>query len=847
MIRRYPGPSSRLKKPAAARRFSSSGDEPRLVGLAKDLVFGVIQGLRERRAVAIGIVVGLVIAFTVIVVVDFFRVRSLASFAPNVPTKIYDKNNVLVAELFKQKREVVPLKKMSPHLVHAFIAIEDNEFYEHHGINIKGIVRAFFINIFSGRIRQGGSTITQQVSKILLTSGERTIFRKIKEAIIALMMEVFYTKDEIMELYLNQIFLGHGTYGVESAAEFYFNKDVGKLNLAECALLATLPSSPNTYSPIRYPERALDRHKIVLARMVEMGFITIPEAEKSFLAFWPDFLYYINELPPTINAMSNRVDKAPWFTEYIRRTLVKKYGEEKVYEDGLSVYTTLDVNKQMAGQRLLKNALERQTSISNNLMMKRDDIIQDNFAELVDIFSHFFPINPIRRTGSLEVARLNDALRDQVVDETDMLNYISGTDRLGEMLDVYRKDYSEDREFQKVEGCLISIDHRNGYIEALVGGSEFTSINQLNRVMQSYRQPGSSIKPLLYTAAMESKKFTPATGVLDSPLVFIETDGSDWIPENYEGDYTGMIRLRKALALSVNVVSIRIADTIGISRVANYYQKLLKMNDDEAKRRIRRDLSIALGSIEVSPYELTRAFGIIANGGRDVIPFSIRYITDRKGNTLENYEQDVKKQLEEKAKEGTIQIIRPETAQVMISMMQSVITGGTGGAANLGRPVAGKTGTTNNWKDAWFVGFTPQLTTGMWMGYDKMGLSLGLNQTGGGVVAPVWGEYMKAAMQGAPASDFPGYAGLSKKEVCALSGMALSGDCKNSVSEIFIPGSEPTEKCKVCKDGGRNAKMLLRSPGENISGSRKGAVLENLQQQKGDKPIINNIGKDLLE
>jgi len=836
-----------LKKPAAARRFSSSGDEPRLVGLAKDLVFGVIQGLRERRAVAIGIVVGLVIAFTVIVVVDFFRVRSLASFAPNVPTKIYDKNNVLVAELFKQKREVVPLKKMSPHLVHAFIAIEDNEFYEHHGINIKGIVRAFFINIFSGRIRQGGSTITQQVSKILLTSGERTIFRKIKEAIIALMMEVFYTKDEIMELYLNQIFLGHGTYGVESAAEFYFNKDVGKLNLAECALLATLPSSPNTYSPIRYPERALDRHKIVLARMVEMGFITIPEAEKSFLAFWPDFLYYINELPPTINAMSNRVDKAPWFTEYIRRTLVKKYGEEKVYEDGLSVYTTLDVNKQMAGQRLLKNALERQTSISNNLMMKRDDIIQDNFAELVDIFSHFFPINPIRRTGSLEVARLNDALRDQVVDETDMLNYISGTDRLGEMLDVYRKDYSEDREFQKVEGCLISIDHRNGYIEALVGGSEFTSINQLNRVMQSYRQPGSSIKPLLYTAAMESKKFTPATGVLDSPLVFIETDGSDWIPENYEGDYTGMIRLRKALALSVNVVSIRIADTIGISRVANYYQKLLKMNDDEAKRRIRRDLSIALGSIEVSPYELTRAFGIIANGGRDVIPFSIRYITDRKGNTLENYEQDVKKQLEEKAKEGTIQIIRPETAQVMISMMQSVITGGTGGAANLGRPVAGKTGTTNNWKDAWFVGFTPQLTTGMWMGYDKMGLSLGLNQTGGGVVAPVWGEYMKAAMQGAPASDFPGYAGLSKKEVCALSGMALSGDCKNSVSEIFIPGSEPTEKCKVCKDGGRNAKMLLRSPGENISGSRKGAVLENLQQQKGDKPIINNIGKDLLE
>lgn len=844
MMKRYNGLSSRLKSPGSGRRVGYQA--PHLLTDARDMLHRMIGRWGNPRAIIAGIVAGVIIASLVILVVDFYRVKSLANFHPNVPTKIFDKNGILVAELFRQKREVVPLKRMPKDLPRAFVAIEDNEFYEHFGVNPKGIVRAFFINVFSGRIRQGGSTITQQLSKILLTSGERSIFRKMKEACISVMMEVFYSKDEIMELYLNQIFLGHGAYGVESAAQFYFNKHVWDLSLAECALLASLPSSPNNLSPIRYPERSMERHKIVLAKMVEMGYITIPQAEQAFLAFWPDYLYYINELPPSMNTWSSRVDKAPWFTEYVRRMLIKKYGEEKVFGEGLEVYTTLDVNKQVAAQNCMKRALRAQTDISGSLAFKRDDYIIDNYADMVDAFSMFFNIETFARTGSIEEKRIHDYLKENIIDSMDIIGFFAGPDRLGERVDEYRKSYSGDKDYQRVEGCLVSIDQRNGYIEAMVGGSEFTSINQLNRVMQSMRQPGSAIKPLLYAAAMESRKFTPATTVLDSPLVYLDTEGGDWIPENYEGSYYGLLRLRKALALSINVASIRIADTIGIETVMNYYAKLLKIGGADVKRRIPRNFSIALGSLEVSPFELARAYAIIANGGKDVIPFSIRHVTDRKGKVLENNEEDIAKVLRDREKDGSIQILQPETAQIMVSILQTVISSGTGSSASPGRPAGGKTGTTNNWKDAWFVGFVPQLTTCIWMGYDKLGLSLGIGQAGGAVVAPVWGEYMRAALENDPVLGFPVYAELAEREVCAVSGLLPSSWCRTTISEVFIPGTEPVDECILCREGGHDLQLVQKGPKENISENQKKSIMKNIKKRKDSTTIIDKIGNDLL-
>jgi penicillin-binding protein 1A len=829
----------------AMSAYSLTGVIDRTIVRIIDLSRSIFAALRRSPALVVGIIAGVVIAFGVILTIDFMKVKSLATFQPSATTKIYDRNGVLVSELFAQKRDVVPLKKIPKDLINAFIAIEDNEFYDHWGVNPKGIVRAFFINIFSGRIKQGGSTITQQLAKVLLTTQERSYFRKIKEALIAVMMEITYSKNEIMSLYLNQIFLGQGTYGVESAARLYFDKHVWQLNLAECALLATLPSAPNQFSPIRHTKRSIQRHKIVLAKMVEMGYLTVKQAEQAYLDFWPDYLDFLSELSPSMTTMSARTNKAPWFTEYLRRELVKKYGNEMVFEKGLQVYTTLDLKKQLAAQETLKRGLERQTSASAKLAFKNEDFIVENFNDSIELFKLLFDMPSFKKKGSRQREKINNFIRNEIVEELDGLNCLVGLESVSKFLDTYKATYLEDKNLQKVEGCVISIDHRNGYIEALVGGSEFTTINQLNRAMQAKRQPGSSIKPLIYAAAIESGQFNAATTVLDSPVVFLDNEGGDWIPENYEAEYSGFVRLRKALALSINVVSIRISQQLGIEYVMKYLTRLLKFSPSEAKERIPRNFSIALGSMEVSPFELTTAYGIIANGGRDVIPFAIRYVKDREGKTLENREEEVNKILADEEKEGTIQIIKPETAQVLISMMQSVITAGTGSSASPGRPAAGKTGTTNNWKDAWFVGFTPQVTTGIWVGYDKMGLSLGIGQAGGAVAAPIWGEYMREALKDEPVLDFPQYAGLLSHEVCERSGLLPSVDCRETMEEVFVPGTVPEKTCNMCAGMLGGADMPKKAPKDNISKDQKQTIRQ--MEKKKEESIIDHIDNDLIE
>jgi len=806
--------------------------------------------VKNYKTTLIGLGTGFVIAFIVIIVIDFNRVQNLANYQPDITTRIYDKNGILISELFTEKREIVPFEKIPKNLVNAFVAIEDNEFYDHWGINPKGIVRAFFVNIFAGGVKQGGSTITQQLAKILLTSREKSLYRKIKEAFIAVMIEAKYSKTQILNLYLNQIFLGHGAYGVEAAAKIYFQKDVWDLNLAECALLASLPSSPNMLSPIRHPKTSISRHKVILGKMVEMGYITVDEAEKAFLGFWPDYLNYIGDLSPSLTTWSTRTDKAPWFTEYIRRELVKKFGEEAVFTGGLSVYTTLDVNKQMAGQRILKNALDAQSVVSGSLSFNNVDYMVNNFSDEVSLASLIFNVNSFNKKGSVENNKINSVLRGEIIEELEGLNYLAGIDKISDFLDKYKSTYTDDRQLQRVEGCIISINHHNGYIEAMIGGGEFSSINQLNRTMQSKRQPGSSIKPLLYSAAIESGKFTASTSVLDSPIVYLDTEGGDWEPENYEGEYNGFIRLRKALEKSINVVSIRIADALGMDTVMSYYAKLLKMTDSEKKARIPRNLSIALGSIEVSPFEITRAYAIIANGGKDVIPFAIRYIKNRKGDIIENREKEVNDIIAEKTKNGTIQILKPGTAQVMISLMKSVISSGTARAAYPGRPAAGKTGTTNNWKDAWFIGFTSDLSTGLWIGYDKLGLSLGVGQAAAGIAAPVWGNYMREALRNDPVSDFPAYAMLTQLTVCANSGLLPGPSCKSTISEVFIPEFVPDKICDVCSNHDSSFRMSTKAPDENIMQGQKQKILNNIKDTTKDNKkntITNNIGDELLQ
>jgi penicillin-binding protein 1A len=822
-----------------SRNAKSSGTSaPFDLGALKDYVLSLWNRFSEYRLVIKVVAGALAAGFIIMLAVDFYRVRQLSDYQANVSTKIYDKNGELMSELFWQKRDVVPYSKMPKNLVHAFIAVEDNDFYDHWGINPRGIIRAFFINIASGRVRQGGSTITQQLSKILLTDQKRSIFRKVKEAGISLMIEASYSKDKIMELYLNQIFLGHGANGVETASKFYFNKHVDQLNLAECALLATLPSSPNNYSPIRFPERAMRNHRMALAKMVDMGFCTKNEAEKAYLDFWPPYLQYINDIPPTATAVSERTDRTPWFTEYVRRKIVEKYGEETVFNKGLCVYTTCDVIKQEAAEKVLRERLKNQNIQSSSLLFKNDDAVIENVIPSVELFTIMFGVDPIPAKTTLLQKKINEFFQEEVMDQFDGLSFVAGTDPVNDFIAQYRGKYIQEKEFQNVEGAIITINHNNGYIEAMVGGTAFTSINQLNRAMQARRQAGSSIKPLLYSAAFDLRKFTPASAVLDSPVVYVDSDNGDWIPENYDTDYEGLTRLRIALAKSLNTVSIRIAEKVGINNVLDYYARFLHFTDAEKNRRIRRDMSIALGSVEVSPYELARAYGIIARGGTDLNPFAIRKITDGKGNVLENPEEEMSK------KQGTRQIIKPETSQVMISMLQSVVSIGTAGGASIGRPMAGKTGTTNNWRDAWFCGFTPDVTSCVWVGYDGLGMSLGAGQTGGSIAAPLWGDYMRRAVDKDPVTNFPHYAGLEEATVCEKSGLLPSSSCETTISEVFVPGTVPTKVCDLCSEGDVKAASGLKrkGPKDNVVSKQKDEIFNKIKKP-GKVEGIN----DLLE
>ena len=802
--------------------------------------------------------IAIIACFSIIIVVgsiffvnylkeEYKNVEALTGFQPNVVTRIYDRNGLLISELFTQKRDLVDYDAIPQNLIDAFIALEDNDFYQHYGVNPKGIIRAFFINLASGRVRQGGSTITQQLAKILLTDRERKLTRKIKEACIAIMIEFTYDKRKILEIYLNQIFLGHGAYGVEAASQLYFSKSVSELNLAECALLATLPSAPNRYSPIRHTKRSMGLHKVALARMVDLGFITVQQAEEAYLSFWPEYQLFINELSPSYNTWSLRVDEAPWVTEYVRRHIVDKFGEDAVYKEGLEIYTTFDLKKQLLAQQLMQERLREQTETSSKLLFTDDDFFTENFASELSFISLLFDTNPISRRGSFENKKFNDHMGQEITDCLQIVNYLSGHAGLAGFIDHYRENTGTDRFLLPVEGALVSINQQTGEIEAMVGGSRFSSMNQLNRVVQSYRQPGSSVKPLLYAAAVESRQFTAATAVLDAPIMYLDGDGKTWSPENYEGSYSGEVRLRRALAKSINVISVRIAETIGIGVVMDYYAKLFGMDKESAEKRINRNLSIALGTVEVTPLEMARSYAVMANGGKAVIPYGIRYIKDRDGKVIENREEEVKKELEELTKNKKIQLIEPATASIMISMMRTVVEAGTGISANPGRPAGGKTGTTNNWRDAWFVGFTPELTTSIWIGYDSLGMSLGRGQTGGNVAAPLWGAYMRGALVNYPVKDFPHYAELEHAIIARESGLRPGSGCTDVMEEIFIPGTVPTEIDTMCGSYSSGRELLAREPEEDITASHKVMIDREIGSTAPEESSIADIGLDLLD
>ncbi|HXJ82959.1 MAG TPA: PBP1A family penicillin-binding protein [Candidatus Methylomirabilis sp.] len=638
-------------------------------------------------------------------------VTAAESFAPSVGTKVYDDNDEPITEFHVERRIFVPLVQIPMALRDAVIATEDARFYSHHGVDPTGIARAVYQNFRRGRIVEGGSTITQQLAKVLFLNPDKSLERKLKEALLALLIERRYSKDRILELYLNQIYFGHGAFGVEAAAQTFFGKSVGSLTLSESALLAGLPKAPSTYSPFEHPEAAKRRRATVLGRMVETGMLKSDQARRagqSALAL----------VPP-----ERRRTTGQYFLEYVEQLLEQQYGAEMVFKGGLHVYTTLSPAMQLKAERTLREGLRA-------VQERRDKPVKGK--------------PPTTPEGPRE----------------------------------------------RPEGALLALDPQTGYIKAMVGGYDFFK-SEFNRAVQARRQPGSAFKPFVYIAAIESG-MTPATTVEDSPVEYpMGKNGKLWKPDNYDRKFRGPITYQQALEESINVATVKVQEQVGIRRTVDVARRL------GVESPLGENLSIALGTSDLTLLELTSAYGALGNQGVWMRPLAIRHVLDAQ-----------QKLLEENTPQGK-QVLSPEVAYVITHMLEGTIERGTGTAAKaLGRPAAAKTGTTNDYANAWFIGYTPRLATGVWVGYDRP-RSLGQEETGSRVAVPIWTAFMSEALAGTAPMDFP----VPENVVLAPVDLYPSGGCVRPVMMAFIAGTEPKVTCGPVKNSSPTATMRA-DPGE---------------------------------
>jgi penicillin-binding protein 1A len=707
------------------------------------------------------VVGGLMFGYVTSEIKSYSGIDNLKAFQPSIPTRLYDVNGEVITELFQQRRYPVSFEEMPPCLINAFLSAEDQGFYDHFGIDPPAIIRAMGKNVLASikslrpTIAQGGSTITQQLAKRLFTSGERTFARKALEAVLALQIEKRFTKEEILEMYFNQIYFGHGCHGIAMASKFFFNKDVRYLSLMESSVLAGLPSRPNGLSPIKYPRLSSAKNRDILNRMVGEGYVSRERADRLYNEFWPAFVESIIMDYPTKGASSKSFDRAPYFTDYVRQILVARFGEDMVYNDGLSVHTTLDLRQQEIGEQVMTDALEKQNSVSVRANVNRTMAAEMGMIDSFDGLRMIFPLPSVSIGLGGETA-FKQMMSDDLLDELESLAFFVQTPGCSRVLEAYHSQLSGLSSVMNVEGALIAIEPFSGYIRTMIGGTKFEVQNQYNRAVQARRQPGSSFKPFVYGAAIENRLVTTETYLPDAPILDIDAIGNTWTPGNYEGEYRGMVPVSNALSASINVISIRLYDLLGPDRIIEYASKMTKVPPTD----FGANPTLALGTSELTPFEMATGFAIYANRGKDVIPFAVRYVVDRDGNEVANIEGEVGEILARKSKNGTIQVISEDVAWIMTQLLQRVVDSGTategirikGGYSKKG---AGKTGTTSNWSDAWFCGYTPDLAAVVWVGYDLSYLSLGTHQAASEVAAPLWGRYMAGVYRNKRDPEFP--------------------------------------------------------------------------------------------
>jgi len=631
-----------------------------------------------------GIIFGSMAGFFIALTKDLPQIRNLESFKPSSITRIYSADEVLLAEFFLEKRDPVPIKMMPDNLKKALIVTEDRSFYQHSGIDLKGILRAIFRDIKAGKFVEGASTITQQLSKTLFLKPRKTLLRKAKEAFLSFQIERRYTKDEILELYLNQVYFGSGAYGVESAARIYFGKPVSDLNLSECALLAGLPKSPSRYSPLIDKDLALKRRNIVLKQMKDTKAITEAAFKRA------------KEAPLILAKQDKTRVKAPYFIDYIKFFLENTIGSSRLYKGGLTVVTTLDFKLQKAAEF----AAEKELSALEHRMKQQ------------------FIKNPAPQCA------------------------------------------------------LVSLDVLSGGILAMVGGRDYLK-TPFNRATIARRQPGSAFKPIVYAYAIE-QGFSQNKIILDAPVVFKTGNRKkEWQPNNFSEDYKGEMTLRMALALSKNIPAVRLIEMLGPSSVAGFAHTL------GIKSPLYPNLSLALGTSGVKLINLTAAYSVFPNKGKLIEPYGVMEVVDGNGRLVWRVKPNKKA------------VISRESAAVITDMLRSVIQDGTGKKAKIiQRPIAGKTGTTNEYKDALFIGFSPSITTGVWVGQDTF-TTIGKGETGARAALPIWIEFMKRALHNRPIQYFDMPDDVVKVRIDPTTGLLAADNAPNAVKALFKKGTEP--------------------------------------------------------
>ena len=688
---------------------------------------------------------------------------------------------------------MVPLAEMPVLLVNAFIAAEDARFYSHEGVDLVSIARAFFKNLKAGSVVQGGSTITQQVTKSFLLTPEKTYRRKIKEAILAYRIDNAFSKEEILYLYLNQIYLGHGAYGVAAAAENYFDKSVEDLTLAECAVLAGLPQAPSRYSPYKNPALARKRQEYVLERMVENGFVTRAEADAASAAEL--------DVRPRENLY---LETVPYFTEHVRRYVAEKYGEDALYNGGFKIYTTVDIELQEAARHAVDTGLREldkrhsgyrgpirhldgEAEIESFLIELRDGKDRKRKPGPGDVVLGA-AVDVDKKAGRVTV-RFSEGAGHIPFDTMKWTTQKTGIDfrprsvqnavKPGDVLWVRLMEREDEtgewsmrlEQTPEAQGALLCLEAGTNHVRAMIGGRNFRE-SQFNRAVQSRRQPGSAFKPVIYAAALD-KGYTPATEIIDNAFIY-EDKNLKWKPKNYDRRFHGPTLFRKALTHSRNLSSINILEDIGIEYAIDYARKLGITSD------LSRDLSIALGSSGVSLLELTTAYSVFANHGFRVRPVFITRIIDGRGKEIEGLEINSE------------QVIDSATAYLMTNLLEGVVKEGTGRRVRaLGRPAAGKTGTTNDLHDAWFMGYTPDYIAGAWVGHDQE-RPLGEKETGSRAASPIWLDFMKAAHEGLPVRVFQVPRGVVFSKIDSETGLLPAADSDQTIFEVFKEGTVPT-------------------------------------------------------